>query len=97
MPILLNAVRVGSARRVTRAASTSAATRGEDHCLRSSTRKSDLLESLEQEPPPWLVDSIGAPPKDDGSQRVENWRRLALTAHDIRRRIDRAQRQRRLR
>jgi hypothetical protein len=53
------------------------------------------LKSLEQNPPAWLIDSIGAPPTDDGSPRIENWRRLALTANDIRRRLDGTQRQRR--
>jgi hypothetical protein len=53
------------------------------------------LTSLEQDPPRWLIDSIGAPPMDDGSRRRENWRRLALTAYDIRRRLDRTQRRRR--
>ena len=51
------------------------------------------LKKLEEDPPAWLIDSIGAPPIDDGSGRIENWRRLALTAYDIRRRLDGTQRQ----
>lgn len=53
------------------------------------------LKRLEDDPPEWLLDSIGAPPTDDGSGRIENWRRLALTANDIRGRVDGTQRQRR--
>jgi hypothetical protein len=60
-----------------------------------SERERRDLESLEQDPPAWLIDSIGARPADDGSQRIENWRRLALTVYDIRRRLDDTQRQRR--
>ena len=51
------------------------------------------LKKLEEDPPAWLIDSIGAPPIDDDSGRIQNWRRLALTAYDIRRRLDATQRQ----
>lgn len=61
---------------------------------RSKQQELDLT-SLEQHPPEWLIDSIGAPPMDDGSQRIENWRRLALTAYNIQRRLDGKQRRRR--
>ena len=53
------------------------------------------LRSLEQHPPEWLIDSIGAPPIGDDSRRIENWRRLALTAYNIQQRLDGKQRQRR--
>ena len=59
----------------------------------SSQQRLDL-ERLEQDPPDWLIDSIGAPPADDDPRRVETWRRLALTVHEIRRRLDDANRPR---
>jgi hypothetical protein len=46
------------------------------------------LRRLERDTPDWLIDSIGAPPADDDSRGIENWRRLALTVSDIRRRLD---------
>ena len=52
------------------------------------------LKRLERDTPDWLIDSIGAPPTDDDSHRIENWRRLALTVSDIRRRLDDAKRPR---
>ena len=53
------------------------------------------LERLEADTPDWLIDSIGAPPADDDRGRIENWRRLALTVHGIRRRLDDENRPRR--
>jgi hypothetical protein len=61
---------------------------------RPQAPRAERLRSLEEDPPAWLVETLGSPPHGrDQATRLQLWRRAALVLDDYRERSDRGRAQ----